>query len=407
MTAEAWIERARAVFTPNYKPAPVVVDRGEGAYVFDVEGRRYLDLVSGIAVSALGHAHPVLVEVIREQAVKVLHTSNLYWNQPSIRLAERLVERSFGDKVFFCSSGAEANEACIKLARRYHFHRGDEARTEVVSFRNSFHGRTLGALAATAQPKYHEGFAPLPGGFRYLDVGDPLDGVVHAGTAAVLIEPVQGEGGVRPVPDGYLREIRAACDRAGALMIVDEVQCGVGRTGDLFAYERSGVKPDLMALAKGLGAGLPLGAMIATEPVAEALQPGTHGTTYGGNPLACAVGLAAFDIIDRPEFLAHVSEVGQRLRAGLEDLRERRGVFREVRGRGLMIGGGIDPGAPWSAADLVGGLRSQGVLAHVAGPETLRFVPPLILTAEEADHALAALDGVLASDPPGGPRSTS
>lgn len=400
MSTSTWIERARSVFTPNYRPAPVVLERGEGVYLFDLDGRRYLDLVSGIAVSALGHGHPAVRQAIQEQADLLLHTSNLYWNQPSIRLAEKLVERSFADRVFFCSSGAEANEACIKLARRYHFARGEPERNEIVSFRNSFHGRTMGALAATAQPKYHEGFQPLPGGFVHLDVGDPLEPVLGDRTAAVLVEPVQGEGGVRPVPDAYLRDLRAACDRVGALLIVDEVQCGVGRTGDLFAVERSGVRPDLMALAKGLGAGMPLGAMLATESVAEALQPGTHGTTYGGNPLACAVGLAAFQVIEQPDFLASVGRVGARLEAGLQRLVDAHPDLVEVRGRGLMLGVGVRPGADLTAYLVVAELRQRGVLAHVAGPETVRFVPPLILDEAHVDEALAAFSNVLTAMQP-------
>jgi predicted acetylornithine/succinylornithine family transaminase len=387
-----WVARAGRVFTPNYRPAPLVLARGEGCTVVDATGRRYLDLVSGIAVSALGHNHPRLVEAIQAQAGEILHTSNLYLNKPSIELAERLVEHSFGDRVFFCNSGAEANEACIKLARRYHHARGEPERVEIVSFRRSFHGRTMGALAATAQPKYHQGFEPLPGGFIHLDVGftGALNEVTGPRTAAVMIEPVQGEGGVHPVPVGFLQHLRARCDEVGALLIVDEVQSGVGRTGDLFAYMASGIRPDLMAVAKGLGGGMPLGAMVATEAVARALVPGTHGTTYGGSPIACAAGCVVMDEVIKPEFLAHVRRQGDALMRGLRAMSP--GRFVEVRGRGLIIGAELSGSCPYTSADVVAAARDEGILAHTAGLNTLRLVPPLTLGSEEVEMALAGLE---------------
>jgi len=389
------IERGQAVMTPNYRPAPIVLDRGEGVWVWDREGRRYLDMVSGIAVSALGHNHPALVEAIRKQAGKILHTSNLYWNQPSIELAEALVELSFGDRVFFCSSGAEANEACIKLARRFQWQK-DPKRNEIVSFTNSFHGRTMGALTATAQPKYHEGFGPLPEGFVHGRIGQDPAELVGPRTAAVLVEPIQGEGGVRPVPIDYLQALRRRCDEAGALLIADEVQAGVGRTGEMFAYMASAVRPDLMALAKGVGGGLPLGALVARAEVAEALQPGTHGTTYGGNPLACAGALVVLRTV-RDGLMENAKTRGEELLAGLRALNDRRACFAEVRGRGLMVGAELKETLPFDAKAVVNGARDRGVLVHVAGPRTLRMVPPLILEPDHVAQALTAVDESLQS----------
>ena len=384
---------AQKVFTPNYRPAPLVLDRGEGAWVYDVEGQRYLDMVSGIAVSALGHAYPALVAAIRDQAGKILHTSNLYLNAPAIQLAERLVAGSFADSVYFCNSGAEANEAAIKLARKYAFDTGQTDRHEIVSFDGSFHGRTFGALAATAQPKYHEGFRPLPGGFVYAPFGqtEALDEVVSAKTAAVIVEPIQGEGGVRCPPPGYIAAIRSACDAAGALLIFDEVQVGVGRTGQRFAHEHEGITPDIMTLAKGIGGGLPLGAMVATAKAGASLTYGSHATTYGGNPVACRAGVVVMDAISKPGFLEQVNEVGAHLRRGLERIGEDTGVFSEVRGRGLLIGAQIAEPDRVGVRDLVAQCRGRHVLVHLAGPSVLRLAPPLILSVAEADVALTAI----------------
>ncbi|MEM1026100.1 MAG: aspartate aminotransferase family protein [Myxococcota bacterium] len=388
------VARGQAVMTPNYRPAPIVLDHGQGVWVWDTEGRRYLDMVSGIAVSALGHNHPDLVASVSRQAGRLLHTSNLYWNQASIELAEALVETSFGDKVFFCSSGAEANEACIKLARRFQWQR-DPRRNQILSFRNSFHGRTMGALTATAQPKYHEGFGPLPEGFVYGEVGQDPSELIGSATAAVIVEPVQGEGGVRPVPVSYLQALRARCDEVGALVIVDEVQAGVGRTGDMYAYMASEIRPDLMALAKGVGGGLPLGALVARSEVAEALQPGTHGTTYGGSPIACAGALVVMEAVRSPGFLENVKARGEELLAGLRAIDARRHCFSEVRGRGLMVGADLRPRLGFDAKAIVDGARGQGVLVHVAGPRTLRMVPPLVIESDHVEQALGAVDACI------------
>jgi len=394
---EEWVARAGRVFTPNYRPAPFVLERGEGVFVYDRSGRRYLDLVAGIAVSALGHNHPRLVETVAHQAGRLLHTSNLYYNRPSIELAEGLVELSFGDRVFVCNSGAEANEAAIKLCRRVSHGRGESRRNRIVSFRQSFHGRTFAALAATGQPKYHEGFGPMPEGFVHLDLGDEaaLEATVDETVAAVLVEPVQGEGGVRPAPPGFLRKVRAVCDEAGALMVVDEVQCGVGRTGRMWGYQLEEVIPDVMAAAKGLGGGTALGAIVARAEVAESLAPGTHGSTYGGSPLACAAGCVVLDEVRQPQFLENVRAVGEQLQRGLVEIGGRFDAFAEVRGHGLMLGAELRPNLGWSAADLVAEARQHGVLLHVAGPNVLRLVPPLILSPDEATEGLERIETAL------------
>ena len=384
---------AKDVFVPNYRPAPVVLDRGEGVYLYDIEGRRYLDMVAGIAVNALGHAHPRLTAVLQAQAAKLLHTSNLYLNQPAIELADRLVAHCFAERVFFCNSGAEANEACIKAARRFAFANGQPERVRVVSFTNSFHGRTYGALSATAQPKYHEGFGPMPDGFDYVPYGDAdaLAKVVTDRTAAILLEPVQGEGGINLPPSGFLAECRRVADAAGALLIFDEVQSGIGRTGRMFAHQHEAVAPDLMAVAKGIGGGVALGAMVATTRVAEVMQPGTHGTTYGGSPLMCAAGVVVMEEVSKVGFMEQVARCGQQLVEGLDRLNGRLGIFSKIRGRGLMVGAELSEDVDFEAKDIVTECRRDGVLVHVAGPRVLRLLPPLIL---EATHVSEAIDAI-------------
>jgi acetylornithine/N-succinyldiaminopimelate aminotransferase len=388
-SSAAWAEVARRAFTPNVAPAPVVLERGEGCYVWDVEGRRYLDAISGIAVSALGHGHRGLAEAVADQAKKLLHTSNLFLNAPAVALAERLTELSSVDRVFFCNSGAEANEAAIKLARRYAHLRGQPGRNRILTFRGGFHGRTYGALAATAQPKYHEGFGPMPEGFDAVDYGDAaaVEASVSERTAAILVEPIQGEGGVNVPPAGFLRRCREVADATGALLICDEVQTGFGRTGRLFAHEHEGVTPDVLCMAKGIAAGLPLGAVGARSEVAEALGPGTHNTTYSGNPVACRAAHVVLDELTKPGVLDAVEARGAQLRRGLAAL----GVFGEVRGRGLLVGAELAPELGFSAKDIVAGGRARGALLHVAGPSVLRLAPPLILDAATADALLAII----------------
>lgn len=394
-----WIRRAERVFTPNIKPAPLVIDHGEGVWVYDLDGRAFLDFTSGIAVSALGHKHPRLVEAIAAQAARVLHTSNLYWNQPSIELAEKIVASCFGERVFFCNSGAEANEAAIKLARRYAYDRGEPERVEILSFEGSFHGRTMGALAATAQPKYHVGFEPLPRGFHYLPLGDveALERAASEKTAAILIEPIQGEGGVRVPPEGFLAACRQVADRVGALLLFDEVQTGVGRTGRMFAHQAEGVVPDIMSLAKGIGGGLPLGALVTTATVGASLAFGTHATTYGGNPVACRAGGVVFDVLQTSGFLDRVSDVGRELRGGLSALGEERSLWKEVRGRGLLIGAELSDAVAFDAKAVVEACRDQELLVHVAGPRVVRLAPPLILERAEALEGLRRFERALAT----------
>lgn len=393
---------AARVFTPNYRPAPIVLDRGEGVRVFDVEGNEFLDMVSGIAVSALGHNHAALVAAITEQAGKILHTSNLYLNEPSVRLAELMTQSGWGDRVYFCNSGAEANESSIKLARKFAFDAGEIDRVDIVSFDGSFHGRTFGALTATAQPKYHKGFEPLPAGFRYLPFGDldALETGIGSTTAAVIVEPIQGEGGVRVPEPGFLAAIRARCDSVGALLIFDEVQVGVGRTGRLYGHEHEGVTPDIMSLAKGIGGGLPLGALVTTARVADSLSYGSHATTYGGNPVACAAGRVVLETILADGFLPRVERIGAKLADGLRAISARTGVFSDVRGRGLLLGAELGTDVAFDARALVEACRALGILVHLAGPRVLRLAPPLIIDADDAQIALdgigAAVDALLA-----------
>ncbi|MEL6318263.1 MAG: aspartate aminotransferase family protein, partial [Pseudomonadota bacterium] len=344
-----------------YARAPIEVAKGEGAWLEDVEGARYLDFTSGIAVNALGHAHPALVAALTAQAQTLWHTSNLFRVPGQERLAARLCAETFADRVFFTNSGAEAIECCIKTARRFHAHAGRPERWRILAFEGAFHGRTLAAIAAAGAPKLTEGFGPMPGGFDQIPFADhdAIDAAVGPETAAILIEPVQGEGGVRVVPPQCLKGLRDLCDRHGVLLIYDEVQSGMGRTGKLFAHEWAGAAPDLMAAAKGIGGGFPLGACLATEAAAAGMTPGAHGTTYGGNPLAMAVANAVLDVMAEPGFFEHVSRLSGRLGQGLAGLvAAHPGVFTAVRGEGLLLG--IVCAAP--NADVIAAARAEGLL---------------------------------------------
>ncbi len=384
-----WFDRAREVYTPNVVPAPLLLERGQGTRVYDSEGREYIDAIGGIAVSVLGHAHPRLVEVLTDQISKLFHTSNLFLNGPAVELALTLKEVCFADRFFFCNSGAEANEGAIKLARRYQWTQGQKSKHHIISFNKGFHGRTYGALAATPQPKYHEGFAPMPEGFSSVDYGnvEELRAVVNEDTAAILIEPIQGEGGINISPTGFLAECRKLANEYQALLIFDEVQTGCGRTGNIFAYEHEGVEPDIISMAKGIAGGLPLGVVGATSVVAEAFQPGTHNSTYSGNPLSCRAGLAVLEIITAPGFLASVQKKGQWLQSELK--RVGQDVFSDVRGRGLLVGAELRPDAPMNAADVVAQARQLGLLIHVAGSNVVRFAPPLIISDDDLAQAVA------------------
>lgn len=375
----------------TYARAPVSFERGEGVWVFDERERKYLDFGSGIAVNCLGHSHPHLVSALTEQANKIWHVSNLYEVPGQSRLADRLCSNSFADKVFFTNSGAEAVECAIKTARRFHYVNGNEKRTDIISFKGAFHGRTLATIAAGGQKKYLEGFGPKAPGFVQAGEFDieVIKKIVSPTTAAIIIEPIQGEGGIIDVPFSFLRQLRALCNDEGILLIYDEIQTGIGRTGKLFAHEWSGVIPDLMAIAKGIGGGFPLGACMATAECAAGMTPGTHGTTYGGNPLAMAVGNAVLDVVLEPEFLASVRENALFFRQRLAELVDTYPQFlHSIRGEGMLIGLKCNI----TNTDVILEFRNEGMLAIPAGDNVVRLLPPLISTTDDIKEALTRMD---------------
>jgi acetylornithine/N-succinyldiaminopimelate aminotransferase len=399
-STEALIASGQRYYVSVYRPRGVVLDHGRGARVWDLDGREYVDFGAGIAVNALGHADPGLVAALTAQAHKLWHTSNVFWSEPPLRLARELVERSgFAQRVFLCNSGTEANEAAIKLARKWATAQGREpARRTLLSFQGSFHGRTLAAVTATAQPKYHEGFEPLPPGFRYAPFND-LDAATAAmakgDVCAVLVEPVQGEGGVTPATPEFLHGLRALCDKHGALLVLDEIQCGMGRTGELFACHDYRVRPDVVTLAKALGGGFPIGAMLVGEAAAQTLQFGAHGTTFGGNPLAASVALAALERLSSPELLANVRHQAHALRRGLQALDAEFALFAQVRGRGLMLGAVLRPEFAGRAGEVLDHAAAAGLLLLQAGPDVLRFVPALNIGDADVAEGLARLRAAL------------
>ena len=387
-------------YLPVYRQRPVILDHGQGARLWDLDGRDYIDFSAGIAVCSLGHGDPDLVAALTAQAGRLWHTSNVFYSEPPLRLAEELVAASrFAERVFLCNSGAEANEAAIKLVRKWATAQGREpARRVIVTFRGSFHGRTLGTVTATAQPKYQAGYEPLPGGFRYVDFNDAtaLEVAMSSGdVAAVMVEPVQGEGGVTPAAPGFLRAARELCDHHGALLVLDEIQSGMGRTGTLFAHWHDRVEPDIVTLAKALGGGFPIGAMLAGPKVAGAMQFGDHGTTFGGNPLAAVVARVALRKLASPEIQANVSRQSSALREGLAVLDRELGLFSQVRGRGLMLGAVLAPAHAGRAGELLDLAAAQGLLLLQAGPDVLRFVPPLNITDAEVAEGLQRLERAL------------
>lgn len=381
---------------PTYARADLAFERGEGPYLYTADGRRYLDFASGIAVNALGHSHPHLVEVLQEQAAKLWHVSNLYTIPDGARLAERLAANSFADRVFFCNSGAEAVEGALKLARRYHFAAGHPEKTRVISCTGAFHGRTLTTLSAAGNPKYLDGFGPVSEGFDSVPFGNmnELRNAITPETAAILVEPIQGEGGVRPADLDYLRALRAVCDEYGLLLIFDEIQCGMGRTGKLFAHQWADMAPDVMALAKGLGSGFPIGAILATDQAAEAMQPGTHGSTFGGNPLAMAVANAVLDVMLEEGFFPEVDRVARLLWRELNDLVKRYPeVLAGVRGAGMMLG--LQCVAP--NTEIIAKLREEGLLTVGAAENVIRLLPPLIIDETQVKEAVQAIDRACAT----------
>ncbi|TMV12860.1 aspartate aminotransferase family protein [Arenibacterium halophilum] len=376
---------------PTYSRAPLSFVKGEGAWLVEADGRRFLDLGAGIAVNSLGHAHPTLVAALTEQAGALWHTSNLYNIPQQQALADKLVEHSFADTVFFTNSGTEACELAVKMARKYWYEKGQPERTDIITFEGSFHGRSAAGIAAAGSEKMTKGFGPLLPGFVHLPWGDEdaLRAAITDKTAAILIEPVQGEGGIRPMEDSALKALRALCDETGTLLVLDEVQCGVGRTGRLFAHEWAGITPDIMMVAKGIGGGFPIGAVLATENAASGMTAGTHGSTYGGNPLGCAVGCAVMDVVTAPGFLDDVGRKAGRLRQKLEGLvAAHPEVFESVRGSGLMLGLRCKA----VNADVVKAGYGAGVLTVPAGDNVIRLLPPLTISDDEIDEAITRLD---------------
>ena len=386
----------RDYYLPVYRPRQMILERGRGSRLWDTEGREYVDLAGGIAVCGLGHCHPELTAALVEQAGKLWHTSNVFYSEPPVRLAEELVTASrFAERAFLCNSGAEANEAAIKLIRKWATAQGRAPeRRVIVTFRGSFHGRTLATVTATAQPKYQEGYEPLPGGFRYVDFNDiaQLEAAMASGdVAAVMLEPVQGEGGVMPAAPGFLQAVRALCDTHDALLVLDEIQCGMGRSGVLFAHWQDGVVPDIVTLAKALGGGMPIGAMLAGPKVAEIMQFGAHGTTFGGNPLASAVARVALRTLGSDDIAANVQRQAQAIRDGLDAINRDLDLFTEVRGRGLMLGAVLKPAHAGRAGEILDHAAANGLLLLQAGPDVLRFVPALNIGDDDVAEGLARL----------------
>ena len=375
---------------PNYARADLAFERGEGAWLWTVDGRRFLDFGSGIATASLGHGHPHLAKAIAEQAAKVMHVSNLYRIPQAEKLAQRLVDNTFADSVFFCNSGAEANEGMIKMMRRAMFDAGKPERFRFIVFEGAFHGRTLATLAATGNAKYLEGFGPVVEGFDQVPFNNmnAVRDKIGPATAGIIVEPIQGEGGVRPADMQFLRDLRAVCDEYGIILGMDEVQSGMGRTGKLFAHEWSGIVPDVMSAAKGIGGGFPLGAVLAKEQFAKALKPGTHGTTFGGNPLACAAGNAVLDVMLAPGFMEGVQRKGNKLRTELEKIvREFPQVFEDARGMGLLLG----MKCVLPVGEVQAACVAEGLMAITAGDNVLRLAPPLVVTDSDLDEAVAML----------------
>lgn len=377
----------------TYGRLPLALVKGEGCYVFDKEDNAYLDFVAGIAVNSLGHGHPALIKALNEQINQLIHVSNLYWIENQVKLAKMLVENSCFDKVFFANSGAEANEGAIKLARKYAAEHLGKDKFEIITMNQSFHGRTLATLTATGQDKYHQDYHPLPIGFKYVPFNDfkALENAIGEHTCGIMLEPIQGEGGVHPANPSYLKKVRMLCDELGLLLIFDEVQTGVGRSGKLFAYEIYGVEPDVMTLAKGLGGGVPIGALLAKNKVANSFKPGDHASTFGGNPLAAAAGIAVLETIFNENLLEQVEKMSGYFIKKLTDLKNLHpGFIKEIRGKGLLLGVELDR----CVGEVVSLCREKGLLINGLGDKVLRFLPPLVVTEKEIDEAVEILNNV-------------
>lgn len=393
-----WASIGHKYYMPNYKPRNIVFVNGTGSILKDYSGKEYIDLASGIGVNCLGHKDSEIVEALTLQASKLWHTSNIYFSEPPIQLAQELVEQTFADQVFFCNSGAEANEAAIKLARKFSSETYPPEKRTIITFEGSFHGRTLATVTATAQPKYHAGFEPLPGGFRYCSFNDfeSLQSQFDDDVCAVLVEPIQGEGGVVPISNEFLTEIRRLCDEHNALLILDEIQCGMGRTGKLLAYEWcDGINPDIVTLAKALGAGMPIGATLATRQISRSLGYGSHGSTFGGNPMSCSVARVVLRRVTDPEFQNGVTKKGQYMRNCLDQINDELNLFSEVRGRGMMIGAVLKEDYSNIASNVIDKCLEEGVLILQAGPNVLRFLPALTISTEELSEAFDRIRSAL------------
>lgn len=388
-------QRADRVIASTYNRFPVVLTHGKGCNVFDADEKKYIDFLAGIAVCNLGHSHPRVCEALKKQADILFHVSNLFYTMPQVELAEKLIQHSFADRVFFCNSGAEANEACIKLARKFFNDKGESNRFRIISMKQSFHGRTMGTLSATGQDKIRAGFEPVLGGFDFVPFNDvqALRNAITPDTCAVMLEPIQGEGGVRCPEADYLRSVREICDEAGILLIFDEIQTGIGRTGQWFAYEHSGVKPDIMSLAKALGNGLPIGAMLATERTAKAFSPGAHASTFGGTPLITAAALEVLKVIEEENIVESCRRTGGYFKEKLFLLKEKYSIIRDVRGTGLLLGMELTiPGKP-----IVDQCLENGFIINCIQDHILRFIPPLIISRAEIDLLVTCLDSILGS----------
>ncbi|WP_061215309.1 aspartate aminotransferase family protein [Syntrophomonas wolfei] len=391
MSSQDIMDKGQEYVMNTYGRFPIAPVKGKGCYLWDANGKQYLDFVGGIAVCLLGHCPDILNQTLREQSEQLWHVSNLYWIKPQVELAEKLVQASGMGKAFFCNSGAEANEAAIKLARKYFYRQKEGKRNTIIVFKNSFHGRTLATLTATGQPKYQEGFAPLPPGFVYAEFNqlDTVEALLDDSICAIMLEPIQGEGGIQPADLSFLRGLREICDREGILLIFDEVQCGMGRSGKLLAYQAYGVQPDIVTLAKGLGGGFPIGAMLASEKAAGGFAPGDHASTFGGNPLATALACKVVDTVASQEFLAQVEKIAEYLYEALLSISDPR--ITAVRGRGLMLGIEFNT----EVRELVEICMEKGLLLLGAGPKVLRFVPPLVVSEMEINQAMGILKGAL------------
>ena len=390
--SQAWIDRGLAHVAGTYGRYPLVAASGEGCWLTDIDGKKYLDFLAGVAVNNLGHCHPDIVKALQDQAGRLLHCSNFYHIPQQIELAEMLCEHSFGDRVFFCNSGAEANEAALKLVRKYSLDNHGDDRFEIITAENSFHGRTIATISATNQEKICNGFGPLLPGFKFVPFGDieAIKTAISSKTCAIMLEPIQGEGGINIPPAGYLQAVRELCDQNELLLIFDEVQVGLGRTGKLFAYQHDGVEPDVMTLAKALAAGPPIGAMVVREKYATALGPGTHGSTFGGNPLLAAAAVAAMKVFINGDVLKNSVTMGDYLRTRLGQLQTKYSFVAQVRGRGLMVGMELTI----EGGEIVKTALNRGLLINCTAGKILRFVPPLIVTTGEVDQMIEILDGI-------------